>query len=460
MLLLGLLFPLGAIAHQSPNIWDVLRSQFTIHHAVDQKEVQKEINWMMNHPGYLHQLARSEPYIYHILSQIKEKHLPGELALVPMIESAFNPFAYSGKGAAGLWQIMPTTGSGFGLKQDWWFDARRSVRLSTDVALNYLSYLHKYFHGDWLLAIAAYDAGEGTVSRSINGQTGKQISFWNLPLPAETKAYVPKLLALAELISYPEHYHIKLPDIAQTPYFQEVEIGSQIDLHHAAQLAEVPYSELIKLNPAYNRWATAPNQPFKLLIPAEKVSTFRHNLSHVPKEKRVSLLKHRVRIGDTLASIARFYLTNSKLISELNQLVSNELTPNQILLIPSTKNTFAPKPINSQLTKPDRLPVIQTYKVIHIVQPQDNLQTIAGHYQLKPEAICDWNQLKPTTPLKPGHELVLWRKKIIPGVYTIARGDSLEIIANKYQTTVSNLEKINPELHTRGVKPGIKILVG
>lgn len=463
LLLIGSFLHLSLVfANQTPNIWDVLRSQFTIHHAVDQREVQKQLNWMMNHPGYLQSLARSEPYIYHIISQIREKNLPGELALLPMIESAYNPFAYSCKGAAGLWQIMPTTGSGFGLKQDWWFDARRSIRLSTDVALNYLSYLHKYFHGDWLLAIAAYDAGEGTVSKAIQirGQSGSQINFWSLPLPLETKAYVPKLLALAELISYPEHYHIKLPDIAHTPYFQEVEIGSQIDLHTAAKLAEVPYTELIKLNPAYNRWATAPNQPFKLLIPAEKAATFRHNLSYLPKEKRVGLIKHRVRIGDTIGSIARQYITNPKLIRELNQLSRNNLSTNQILLIPSTRNTFAPKPNSNQLTKPDRAPTIQTYKVIHIVQGHENLRTVAGHYQLNPEVICNWNHIAPKDSLRAGQELVLWRKRVIPGVYTIARGDSLLAIANKHHTTIASLEKLNPGMNGKGFKPGLKILVG
>lgn len=462
-MLIGSFLQLGLVfASQSPNIWDVLRSQFTIHHAIDRREVQKQLNWMMNHPGYLHQLVKSEPYIYHILSQIRQKNLPGELALLPMIESAYNPFAYSGKGAAGLWQIMPTTGSGFGLKQDWWFDARRSIRLSTDVALNYLNYLHKYFHGDWLLAIAAYDAGEGTVSKAIQirGQPGSQINFWSLPLPLETKAYVPKLLALAELISYPEHYHIKLPDIAHTPYFEEVEIGSQIDLHHAAKLAGVPYTELIKLNPAYNRWATAPNQPFKLLIPADKAATFKHNLAHVPKEKRVSLIKHRVRLGDTVGSIARRYLTNPKLIIELNQLATNRLSTNQILLIPSTKNTFAPKSRNNQLTKADRAPAIQTYKVIHIVQRQENLRSVAAQYQLNPEVICSWNHITLLDPLRPGQELALWRKKVIPGVYTIARGDSLKAIANKNHTTIASLEKLNPGIDGQGLKPGVKIFVG
>jgi membrane-bound lytic murein transglycosylase D len=371
MFLLGFFLPLRpALSNPSPNIWDVLRSQFSIHHAIEQAEVQKQITWMMNHPGYLQLLARSEPYLYDILSQIRQKNLPAELALLPMIESAYNPFAYSGKGAAGLWQIMPTTGSGFGLQQDWWFDARRSIRLSTDVALNYLNYLHKYFQGDWLLAIAAYDAGEGPVSRAIqtSGLPKGQISFWRLPLPEETKAYVPKLLALAELITYPEHYHIKLPEIAHVPYFQEVEIGSQIDLNHAAKLAEVPYSELIKLNPAYNRWATAPNQPFKLLIPRDKVATFRYNLAHLPKEKRVSLIKHRVRESDTIDSVARQYLTNPKIITELNQLKSQMLTTNQILLIPSTKNTLAPKPQNNLLYRTDNPPMLQIYKFINILK--------------------------------------------------------------------------------------------
>ena len=143
------------LVYAAPNVWDVLRSQFALNHEVTQPEVQTQLRWLVAHPSYLQKLARSEPYIYHIVTEIKKRRMPGEIALLPMIESAYDPFAYSGAGAAGLWQLMPGTGNNLGLKQDWWFDGRRSIRPSTDAALNYLTYLNKYFNGNWILAIAA-----------------------------------------------------------------------------------------------------------------------------------------------------------------------------------------------------------------------------------------------------------------------------------------------------------------
>ena len=169
-----------ADAHSTPNVWDVLRQQFSLNHEVTQPEVQNQIRWLVAHPSYIQKLARqSEPYIYHIVTEIKKRKLPGELALIPMIESSYDPFAYSGAGAAGLWQLMPGTGTDLGLKQDWWYDGRRSIGPSTNAALTYLAYLHNFFNGDWVLAFAAYDSGEGTMARIIknSGQTGPKIRF-------------------------------------------------------------------------------------------------------------------------------------------------------------------------------------------------------------------------------------------------------------------------------------------
>lgn len=463
LFLILVLFSSSANAWVAPNIWDVLRNQLAIDHEVSQPDVQEQLRWLIKHPGYLHQLAKSEPYIYHILTEIRKRNMPGELALIPMIESAYNPFAYSVAGAAGLWQIMPGTGGAYGLKQDWWFDGRRSIRPATDAALNYFQYLNKYFNGNWLLAIAAYDAGEGSVSRAItnSGQQSGKIDFWALPVPAETKAYVPRLLALAELIKYPERYKLVLPNIPHEPYFKEVHIGSQIDLNQAAKLAGISYKELIKLNPGYNRWATAPNQPFSLLIPANKVSNFNHNLSHIPLEKRVSWIKHHVQTGDNLDSIARHYFTTAKLLRELNQLKTDKLIQNQSILIPGTKN--APSVTLSKaptLYIPDRLPISQIYKVVHIVQPDDTFQTLEKKYQVTHTKIRDWNKLGVANKLTVGQQLLIWRRTNLPGIYTVAIGDSLVSIVKKHKTSVASLQKLNPDLTTRTLKPGQRLIIG
>ncbi|HAU1151372.1 TPA: LysM peptidoglycan-binding domain-containing protein [Legionella pneumophila] len=458
--------PNSAISSTAPDVWDVLRSEFTLSHEVTRPEVQEQIRWLISHPSYINKVSRqSEPYIYHVLGEIKKRKLPGELALLPMIESAYDPFAYSGAGAAGIWQLMPRTGSDLGLKQDWWFDGRRSIGPSTDAALNYLVYLNKYFSGNWILAIAAYDSGEGTISRAIKStaRNRRYVQFWNLPVPRETKVYVPRLLALAEIINNPKRYKITLPTIPYLPYFEEVNIGSQIDLNHAAKLAGISYKELIKLNPGYNRWTTAPYKPFKLLIPAEKVERFNLNLSNIPEDKRVSWTKHQVKRGDNLDSIAKRYNTTANLIKQLNQLTSNKVKLNQSLLIPSSKNSPAVAKIPPQEQKPAiKQPVpMKNIRIIHIVQNNDSYQKIQKTYGVAAKDIRSWNKLANNTPLRKGQHLVIWKRVKQPIEYIIKSGDSLSVIAKKHQTKVNTIISLNPGLKKSiPLRLGQKILIG
>lgn len=418
-------------ASSAPSVWDVLRDHLILNHETNQPEVQEQIHWLVTHPSYLEQLAQSERYIYHIITEVRKRHLPGELALIPLIESAYDPFAYSGKGAAGLWQIMPVTGNDLGLKQDWWYDGRRSIGPSTNAALNYLDYLRNNYKGNWALAIAAYNAGEGTISKAMkNSGRANRAQFWNLHVPNETKAYVPRLLALAELIKYPEHYHVKLPDIPHVPYFEEVNIDSQIDLNQAAKLAGISYRELLKLNPGFNHWATTPYKPVTLLLPTDSVANFYHNLALTPKEQRVSWARYEVKSGDKLQDIARRYFTTIKLLRELNQLHSDNLKRGQRLLIPQSKSIatlknqpqkVAKKPITKPLVvvsnhtlhttkiapKSNRSP--QTYKVLHIVQGSDSFNSLAKKYHVNPEKIKEWNNLASTTPLHKNQQLIIWK---------------------------------------------------
>jgi membrane-bound lytic murein transglycosylase D len=453
------LFSTSLHSSTTPNVWDVLRSQFTLNHDINQPEVQAQLQWFLAHRGYLQQLARSEPYIYHIVTAIKSRRLPGELALLPMIESAYDPFAYSAVGAAGLWQLMPATGTYWGLKQDWWFDARRAIPSSTNAALNYLSYLNRYFNGNWILAIASYDAGEGAVSRAV--KSSKNTVFWALPLPTETKIYVPRLLALAEIIQYPERYRITLPDIPHEPYFEEVNIGSQIDLNQAAKLAGISYKDLIKLNPGYNRWATAPYKPFKLLIPRAKVADFSRNLAGVPTEKRVSWTRHQVQNGDALESIAQRYFTTAKLIRELNQLKTDKLIIGQYVLIPSSKNTTvsAQKP-TTPIVEADKPISSQIYKVVHIVQPGDSYLTLENKYKVSTSSIQNWNNISNNSPLQTGDQLIIWKQVVQYGAYTVKTGDSLSTIAKRNNTDVKTLTQLNPSISKGQLQPGQQLVIG
>lgn len=464
LILLSFICIQAACAYTTPNVWDVLRRQFALNHEITQPEVQHQLRWLISHPNYLRKLAQSEPYMYHILTEIKKRNMPGEIALIPMVESAYDPFAYSGAGAAGLWQFMPGTGTNLGLKQDWWFDARRSIGPSTDAALNYLLYLHRFFEGNWILAFAAYDSGEGTMARIIkkSGQSIHHVHFWSLPVPSETKAYIPRLLALAEIIQNPQRYHIELPNIPHAPYFEEVNIGSQIDLDHAAKLAGISYHDLLKLNPGYNRWATAPYRPYKLLIPADRVESFNRNLAHLPEEQRVSWTRHQVSAGDNLQVIAQKYHTTANLIKELNQLKSNAIRKGQVVMIPSQNNrphitaqqTHAPAHKILHFTAP------QQFKIIHIVGKQDSYRSIQNKYTVSIKQLRQWNKLSATAKLRPGQSLVIWRKVKQPTQYTVRSGDTLSRIAQQNHTPIRALLRLNPHLARNKLKPGQSIRLG
>ena len=408
----------SSAAYSAPNVWDVLRSEFTLNHESTQPAVQQQIRWIVAHPSYLQKIAQqSQPYIYHIVTEIKKRKLPGELALIPMIESSYDPFAYSGAGAAGLWQLMPGTGTELGLKQDWWYDGRRSIGPSTNAALTYLVYLHSYFNGDWLLAFAAYDAGEGTISRIIKrmGKTAGNVSFWSLSVPQETRAYIPRLLALAEVVQNPQRYHVQLANIPHEPYFEEVNIGSQIDLNHAAKLAGISYRDLIKLNPGFNRWATAPYRPYKLLVPADKAEDFTKKLANLPEDQRVSWTRHKVSAGDNLVIIANKYHTTVNLIKELNQLKTTSVKNGQFVLIPNGKNTVVAEktvtipPKHIEKTKLQAFIPPKKYKVIHIVQKNETYKDLQKKYSVSLHDIQSWNHLGRNTALKRNQQLVIWR---------------------------------------------------
>lgn len=460
LILSSLFYTQAAISQATPKVWDVLRKEFTLNHEVTQPEVQNQLRWLISHPSYLRKLAQSEPYIYHIITEIKKRHIPGEIALIPMIESAYDPFAYSGAGAAGLWQLMPGTGTDLGLKQDWWFDGRRSIRPATDAALNYFVYLNKFFNGNWILAFAAYDSGEGTMARIIkkSGQTSNKVNFWTLPVPNETRAYIPRLLALAEIIQNPKRYKVELPDIPHAPYFEEVNIGSQIDLNHAAKLAGISYHDLIKLNPGYNRWATAPYRPYKLLIPANRVENFNRNLANFPEDQRVSWTRHQVSAGDNLNLIAQRYHTTINLIKELNQLKTNAVKKGQYVLIPSSKNAalIAKAPSSGKTIRP-HFTALKQYKIIHIVQRNESYQQLEKKYGVSTNQIKAWNKLKSKKQLQRGQQLVIWRRAGASGTYVVKSGDTLSQIARLHNTKARSLVQLNPALRKRLIHPGQRI---
>ena len=235
----------------------------------NQADVNAFRDWYLQHPRYLSTVTdRASSYLFLVMEELDKRKMPMELALLPMIESSYDPHAYSPAQAAGLWQFVPTTGREFNLRQTNWYDGRRDITASTKAAINYLNRLHDMFNGDWLLALAAYNAGEGTVSRAIerNQKLGLPTDYWNLPLPQETRDYVPKLLALSQVVSTPEAYGVNLTPIANEPYFEAVAINDRLDLTRVAAFANIDEDELIQLNPAFKKRMTV-DGPKQLLVP-------------------------------------------------------------------------------------------------------------------------------------------------------------------------------------------------
>ncbi len=368
------------------DIWARLRQGYALQ-DLDHPRIQWEVDRFKRSPNALYGLmARGEPYLYDILNRIEAAGLPTELALLPAVESGFRAHAYSPNGAAGLWQFMPATGHMLGLEQNWWIDRRRAIRASTDAAIVYLQKLHKRFDGDWLLALAAYNAGSGKVGRAIKRaeRRGDSTAFWDLDLPGETDRYAPRLLALAKIVSNPSAYGLDLPEIENQTYFETVTTGGQIDLNVAAELAKIPVEDLLMLNPAQKRWATDPKGPHELLLPANSAATFSQALADLPDERRLRWQRHRIVRGDSLIGIARRYGVTADAIRQTNGIRGSRIRAGDALMIPlSDSVTLAASSSNRQARQ----------RVRYRVRKGDSLYTIARRFQVKITDLKRWNQV-------------------------------------------------------------------
>ena len=447
------------------DLWQRIREGYAIPQTSLHKKTQTQLSWFVKHPDYINRVVeRARPYLHYIVDQLEQRNMPLELALLPIVESGFQPFAYSHGRAAGLWQFIPGTGKAYGLEQNWWYDGRRDVIESTRAALDYLQKLHNDF-GDWQLALAAYNCGEGTVGRAIkrNQKAGKPTDFWSLKLPKETSAYVPKLMAVAHLIQQPEQYNISLSPIDNSPFLTVVEIGSQIDLALAAKLANTTTDEIYQLNPGFNRWATRPTGPHRLVLPLEKAASFQQNLANLPAEERVQWTRHKIKSGESLGVIAQHYKTTTAIIKQANGLgSSNIIRAGRHLLIP----VAAGKPSDYPHTVSQRLATRQNtprsgHKKIHTVQAGDTWWDLANTYNVNVKKLASWNGKAPGDILHLGQKLVVWTKdktatsKNIRTInYKIRNGDSLWKISQKFNVSVAQVREWNGLSNRTLLKPG------
>lgn len=263
---------------QADSIWDSMRSDLKLDHQAQSARVQAEIRKLLADQDDLNRILKAaQPYIYYIYSQTQRRGLPAELALIPVIESEYNPNDHSKKGATGLWQLMPATATELGVKVKSGYDGRRNVVASTKAALAYFNDLGNMFKGNWYLAIAAYNCGQVRIANAMH-RTGSN-SYWNLPLPQETKLYVPKLLAVAEIIKNPEKYGVQLPEINDKPYFAELKLTKSVNLSNVAQSSGINIETLHTLNPDYNHPVVPSNGTYTLLVPANKAPAVKAKLA-------------------------------------------------------------------------------------------------------------------------------------------------------------------------------------
>ncbi|MCW9046712.1 MAG: LysM peptidoglycan-binding domain-containing protein [Gammaproteobacteria bacterium] len=459
-------------SHEIPDIWNRVRSGFSIADTTDNPRLLSELKWYAKHQKYLDRVVeRSEPFLHYVLNEAQKRNLPTELVLLPIVESAYQTFAYSHGRASGIWQFIPSTGKIYGLKQNWWYDGRRDVYASTQAALKYLENLNREFKGNWLHALAAYNSGSGTVRRAIrkNKKRGKPTDFWNLKLPKETQAYVPKLLALKRLIANPADYGITLNCVEDTPYFEAVDINAQLDLAMAAEMAQIDLDRLYQLNPAFNHWATAPYGPHRLLIPVDQAEVFKENLASIPKAERIKWKRHKIKAGQTLSHIADRYSVSVSSLKRLNNLRSTSIRAGKYLVIPVSSRKLS----DYNLTAYQRKKTLQNInrkgnKITHTVQRGDTFWDLSRTYKVKSHSIARWNGMAIRDPLREGQKLVIWTKAPLSKSakngrdtiqrisYRVRNGDSLYLIAQKFNVGIKDLKRWN-SLSSKYLQPGQKI---
>jgi membrane-bound lytic murein transglycosylase D len=438
------------------DIWQRVRQGYQLQtYLEDSPRIDHQRLWFASRGNSIEIMSeRSSPYMFYIVESLEARNMPLELALLPMIESAYNPLAYSRSHASGLWQFIPSTGRHFNLKQSHWYDARRDIMASTQAALDYLEYLHKMFDGDWLLALAAYNSGEGTVGRAIklNLQRGLPTDYWNLNLPEETQAYIPKLLAVSQLINAPEAYGIALSPIPNQAYFTKVPLKQQMKITRLAKLAELDEKELIQLNPAYKQGITF-DGPKHLLVPLESAERLQAQLATLKPSEWVQWQQYKVRSGDNLSSIARRNQVSITLLKDINKLSSNRLGIGQILNMPKSRS------VASNLAQQPQTRPSAAVGTLYTVRAGDSLSKIATHKKVSVAELKRWNKLS-SNALKIGQKLSVTSSSSLSvaknskaTVYKVRSGDSLYAIAKRHKVSLKQLQNWNPSI-SNALKPG------
>lgn len=497
------------------DLWERVRLGFRLEIPNDWR-VRRELSRIVANPGSLESgVKRAEPYLHFIVNEAEKRNMPLELALLPAVESGFKPSARSPKEAAGLWQFIPSTAKEKGLKQNQWYEGRCDITASTRAALDYLQELADIFEGDWELALAAYNAGPGRVQRAIqaNQEKGLETDFWSLPLPTETRNYVPKLLAIARVLQNPEYHGVNVKPLPNAPYFREVMLSKPMPMHQAAKLANVDPATLSKLNPGIRRGIAGLGGHYPLLLPAKRVAEFEERLAQLESGHWANLRQvlpryrnYRVRPGDGVTQIAQQFGITSSELRAANSLNDWQLRAGQNLVIPATPATPATPSVVASAQAKDSLPthpvpVPQATKswvkvapndskivatelktelvaaksvpqlpassnttgntpLTHVVQPREFLMGIARRYQIDHAQLAAWNNLSSKTGLIKGQVLRLHppssNAENKSFIYEVHKGDSLQQIAERFKVSIVDLRRWN-RLAKDEIRPGTQL---
>ena len=455
------------------DLWKRIGANLNLPRHMEQREVKGRLAWYAKNQKYLDRVAaRAGLYLHYIVGEVEKRGMPMELALLPIVESAFQPRARSHKAAVGIWQFIRGTGERYGLKQNCSYDGRRDIVAATGAALDYLEDLHAEF-GDWLLAVAAYNTGERNVARAIrrNRSAGKDTGFFSLRLHRETRGYVPSLLAVAELVANPEQHGIVWQPVPDQQYFAQVDTGGQIDLAVAAELAALTRDELRDLNPGYEDWATRTQGGRGLLLPVASKEPFLEKLSGLTPAQRLTAADvgeqcyYIVQRGDTLSHIAQRYRgVSARQLQAWNGISRpKSLQPGQRLKVFAAP---AVQKVAATAAKPVENPVLYT------VKRGDTLSQIGRRHGVSVEQLQTWNGISRPRDLRAGQTLRLWLRDVggqvavkaeqpasDPFHYTVKKNDSLWLIAKKFNVTVNQLLTWNNLRKNDTIHPNQKITV-
>ncbi len=447
----------------SVDLWQRLVDRFQFAECNADSRSEQWAHWFGEREEYLDRvMTRAHPWLHDIAEEIERRDLPGELALIPIVESAYDPFAYSHGQASGAWQFVSATAREYGLEINEYYDGRRDLYAATRSALQYFQTLNGRFDGDWNLTLAAYNGGQGRVTRAIrrNAQQGKSLEWSELRLPRETLAYVPKVNGLGCLFKNPERYGWERPKWADQPQIARVELEKPIDIVALSVLAELDLTELVALNAGLSRHLTSPTGPFHVIVPHEAVDQV---LDIVPELHQVQVLSWReieVQSGDTLSALALRHDTSVQALREANQIRGEHLSIGQRLRIPDGSPAPEDSPFADRYVELAQLQqrLLPSRRFRHVVRPGESLWVIARNYQVSVDDIQRWNRLGNSSMIRPGLRLMIemdgpaGQSQTLS--YTVRSGDSLWLIARRHRVSLADLMRWNGLSRASILRPG------